>query len=262
MQSPSQLGANEAKEISAGPDGSVATTLLGNGPVRRDSLFYGFRAEEYGEICRSARTKTLAPGETLYRAGDPVRQIFYMVGGLVKVTHLGSHGAEIILRFGAAGDVLGGLELFSTDRHCTSSQAFRQTRTLVWEAPTFTALVQRHPRLLHNVVRAAGRQLFQLGERFFEVATERVSARVARQVIRLIDQMGRPVNGHIEMTISREDVAKMTGTTLFTVSRLFSAWDAEGLIKTRRRGLTVCDIESLRAKSQEAAVSSQAFGLE
>ena len=237
MHSPSIAGGNDVvKETCFGTDGSPANTPFGLGSLRRDSLFYGFQADEYCELCRSARTKTLAPGETLYRAGDPVRQIFYVVGGLVKITHLGSHGTEIILRFGAAGDVLGGLELFSTDDHCTSSQAFRQTRTLVWEASVFSALVHRHPRLLHNVVRAAGRQLFQLGERFFEVSTERVSARVARQVLRLMEQMGRPVNGNIEMTISREDVAKMTGTTLFTVSRLFSAWDAEGLIKTRRRG--------------------------
>jgi hypothetical protein len=33
---------------------------------------------------------------------------------------------------------------------------------------------------------------------------------------------------------------------LFTVSRLFSAWAAQGLVKTRREGLTIVDVNSLR----------------
>ena len=46
--------------------------------------------------------------------------------------------------------------------------------------------------------------------------------------------MGRPVNGAIEVGLSREEVAQMTGTTLFTVSRLFSAWEARGIVAPRR----------------------------
>ena len=63
-----------------------------------------------------------------------------------------------------------------------------------------------------------------LQERFKELASERVGPRVARQLVRLMESMGRQVEGGIEIDISREELAQMTGTTLFTVSRLFSAW--------------------------------------
>ena len=42
----------------------------------------------------------------------------------------------------------------------------------------------------------------------------------------------------------------MTGTTLFTVSRLLSAWEARGMVSARRESVTICDIESLRAISE------------
>ena len=92
--------------------------------------------------------------------------------------------------------------------------------------------------------------MLELEERFREVATERVAPRVARQAVRLLEKIGRCVNGKIEITLSREELAQMTGTTLFTVSRLLSAWEAQGMVNPRREVVTICDLSSLRAVSE------------
>jgi CRP-like cAMP-binding protein len=78
-----------------------------------------------------------------------------------------------------------------------------------------------------------------------------VGSRVARQLVRLQEQIGRPANGSVEIGLSREDLAQMTGTTLFTVSRLLSAWEARGLVHARRESVTICETESLRKISGE-----------
>jgi hypothetical protein len=66
-------------------------------------------------------------------------------------------------------------------------------------------------------------------------------------VVRLIEQIGKPVDGVIEIGLSREELAQMTGTTLFTVSRLLSAWEARGMVRPRREAVAICDVQSLRA---------------
>jgi CRP-like cAMP-binding protein len=95
--------------------------------------------------------------------------------------------------------------------------------------------------------RILGRDLLELEERFHEVSTERVASRVARQLVRLGEQIGRQVDGAVEIGLSREEVAQMTGTTLFTVSRLLSGWEARGMVKPRREAVAICDVRSLRA---------------
>jgi CRP-like cAMP-binding protein len=98
------------------------------------------------------------------------------------------------------------------------------------------------------MVRILGDDLLELEARFREVATERVGPRVARQLVRLLEQIGRQAsNGEMEVCLSREDLAQMTGTTLFTVSRLLSAWEARGMVKPRREAVGICDVQSLRA---------------
>ena len=117
----------------------------------------------------------------------------------------------------------------------------------IWEAPTFDALVKRFPVLRQNMVHVLGEDLRELQERFREVATERVAPRVARQLLRLLEKMGRTVNGLVEVGLSREELAQMTGTTLFTVSRLLSAWEADGIVRPRREAVAICDEQALRA---------------
>jgi CRP/FNR family transcriptional regulator, nitrogen oxide reductase regulator len=123
---------------------------------------------------------------------------------------------------------------------------------LVWEARLFKSLVESFPIVHQNMIRVAGEHLQELEKRFRELATERVAPRLARQLVRLQEQIGQHVNDSIEIGLSREGLAQMTGTTLFTVSRVLGVWEARGLVNPGYESVTVCDLESLRKISSES----------
>lgn len=205
---------------------------------------------DYLSISAAARVKEFERGEVLYFAGDSVQRVLLMTAGFVKITQVGNGGAEVILKFCGPGDVLGVMGHVSGVNHRTTARAFRQCQALVWDAAAFQSLVARFPVLHENMVRILGYDLLELETRFSEVATEKVGPRVARQLVRLLAQIGRAVNGEVEVCLSREDLAQMTGTTLFTVSRLLSAWEVRGMVRPRREAVMICDVESLREMSQ------------
>jgi CRP-like cAMP-binding protein len=223
----------------------------GKGQVESCPLFSGIVTNEQAGISAGARIREFTRGEMLYIAGDTVQQVLLLTAGSVKVTQLGMGGAEVIIRLVTPGDVLGAVGLFSTGRHCTTAQAFRLCRALVWDALAFRAMVERFPIVHQNLVRIIGEDLLELEERFREVATERVAPRVARQLVRLQEQIGQPVEGAVEICLSREELAQMTGTTLFTVSRLLSTWESCGIVRPRREAVAICDLRSLRAIAEE-----------
>jgi CRP/FNR family transcriptional regulator, nitrogen oxide reductase regulator len=223
--------------------------------LARSPLFSGILPDDYTKILTAARVKEFTRGENLYMEGDSVQQVLILTSGFAKITQLGLSGAEVLLKFSVPGDVLGAVGLFSTGRHCTTAQAFRLCHALVWDAPAFKAVVECFPVLHQNMVRILVGYLLELEERFREVSTEKVGSRVARQVVRLLETIGRPVDGAVEIVLSREELAQMTGTTLFTVSRLLSAWKLRGLVRTRRQEvMTICDVASLRAIYDEELV--------
>ena len=68
---------------------------------------------------------------------------------------------------------------------------------------------------------------------------------MSRQVLRLVEQVGIRLNGTVEISITREELAQLIGTSLFTVSRLLSEWDRKRIVTTRREGFSVNNLKAL-----------------
>lgn len=213
-------------------------------------LFTGISAVDLARITARAQVKEFARGQLLHIEGDTVKHVLLITSGLLKITKSGMTGTEVILRLGAPGDVIGLSGLVSNGKHCNSVQAFRRGQLMLWEADIFKSLLERFPVLHRNMVQILSDCLWELEARFFEVATGRVSPRVAFQLLRLVKQIGKPTAGGIEVSLSREELAQMTGTTMFGVSRLVSAWEALGIVKALREAVLVCDIDLLRTISE------------
>ena len=58
---------------------------------------------------------------------------------------------------------------------------------------------------------------------------------------RLARKTGKRVEGGVllDLPLSREDLAAMTGTTLFTVSRLLAEWERGGLVEVGRERVVI-----------------------
>jgi CRP/FNR family transcriptional regulator, nitrogen oxide reductase regulator len=232
-------------------DGAKNDNRHGWAAIESAPLFTGVLPEDFRRISGAARLKRFTRGEMLYMAGDTVKQVLLLISGSVKITQQGSKGLEVILRLGVPGDIVDAVSLFSSGKHCTTAQAIRGCVALVWDAGIFKALAESIPVLHRNVIRFAYGHLRELEERFFELATERVAPRVARQLIRLQEQASSPEKGEVEIGLSREGLAQMTGTTLYTVSRLLSAWEAHGLVDSRRESVMIRNAPSLRKIFEE-----------
>ena len=120
-----------------------------------------------------------------------------------------------------------------------------ECRSLVWEQSKHEALLAQYPQMRRNINQILTKRLDELQERFREVATEKVALRLALALLRLVKQVGKPVQGGVQVSFSREELAQMTGTTLFTVSRQLSRWAEMGLIEPRREAVVVRDAERL-----------------
>jgi CRP-like cAMP-binding protein len=56
-----------------------------------------------------------------------------------------------------------------------------------------------------------------------------------------VHDAGRRVETGVEIDfpVSRQDIAEMTGTTLFTVSRLLSGWEERGIVQSGRQRIVI-----------------------
>jgi CRP-like cAMP-binding protein len=205
-------------------------------------LFRGLDAEALEVVALDARLVRAAAGRTFFREGEPAK-IFYVVRrGRVKFTKISAEGHEIILRVIGPGEPFGGVAALSEKTtYPVTARAVDPCEAHAWDGPRVTALMHRFPTVAINAARMVADRLHELQRQHHQLMTERVERRIARALLRLAEHAGRRVEGGVEIDfpLSRQDLAQMTGTTLFTVSRTLSGWEEAGLISTGRRRVMI-----------------------
>ncbi|HTC64660.1 MAG TPA: Crp/Fnr family transcriptional regulator [Candidatus Saccharimonadales bacterium] len=224
------------------PSAQLARVAL----VRFFTLFNGIPANDCSQIVTAARERQFSRGEIIHIEGASIRQVVLLTSGSAKMVQCGQNGSAVILRLCGPGEIVGSLGISMQAKYRSTPQALAASSALVWESSIFETLSSRFPSLRLNVSYILYKQLEDMEDRFREISTERVAPRLARQILRLMEQVGIVSNGSVEISITREELAQLIGTSLFTVSRLLSQWDRNGIVTTRREGFTVEDMQALK----------------
>jgi CRP-like cAMP-binding protein len=214
--------------------------------VRQFPLFSDISSAACSEIVSVGREKAFARRQTIFSQGDPIEKVFLLTSGSVKTTQLGQNGSEVILRLCGAGDLIGSCKAHSArPLHRSIAQSLKPSQTLIWDVATFESLCVRYPVLRQNVARILDQQLGELEERYREISTECVPMRLSREISRLANRVGEQVKDAVKINLSREELAQLTGTTLFTVSRLLSQWKEQGIVSPGREIVVIKNAQAL-----------------
>lgn len=212
----------------------------------RDALtaspfFSSLPEETQSAVAATAVPRPMERKRPLFHQGDDAGHLFLVVAGRVKLTQVGSDGQEVIVRFVGPGEILGALALVPGTTYPASGEVVEDGRLLAWPRDVLRRLADEHPRLAVAATAVVGERMQELQHRFRELATQRVAQRLARALLRLARQTGRRTTEGVELDLplSRRDLAEMTGTTLFTVSRLLSAWETAGIVTAGRERVVV-----------------------
>jgi CRP-like cAMP-binding protein len=206
-------------------------------------------AELRRELSAAARSALLAAAvrrragrrTVLFSAGDPAEALLLVESGRVKLVRANAEGQEVIVRFVGPGELLGAVAALSDARYPASAEVVDDAQLLVWSRAALAPILALHPEITTRLLELVTRRMGEVQTQLQELATERVARRVARALLRLAAQLGKKTEDGIllDLPLSRQNLAELTGTTLFTVSRLLSAWEDEGLLEIGRERVTI-----------------------
>ena len=225
------------------------------GLLARVPWFESIGDDALRHVAGEARTRHAGAGTTLFREGEPAGALFVVQSGSVKLTQLTPEGHQVVLRLVGPGDAFGGVAAFGGSTYPATAEAVNDVAVFEWPGAVMAGLMERYPKLAMNALRYVAARLHELQVQYRQLATEKVERRIARALLRLVQQAGRRVEGGvlIDLPLSREDIAQMTGTTLYTVSRLVSRWEGEGILDAGRQQLVIRKPHALMSLADEIA---------
>ena len=216
--------------------------------IRTSPVFAGLPPSAESELAARAVERFFASRQTIFREDDSVRFVDVIATGSVKITQLTAGGSEVILRVERVGYPIDGMGDRSDIVHTTTAYAARDCCILSWSAAEFAGFTDRYPVIHRNAMLVVMHRLKMLQECFCDVSTARAPQRLARVLLRLVEHS--PALQSDTLGLSREELAQMTGTSPFTISRLLSEWAQRQIVYVDRNGVIVENLASLRALSQ------------
>jgi CRP-like cAMP-binding protein len=215
--------------------------------IRSFALFEAIPSEALDEILARAQPRRIAKGSVVFHQGQTADEFYVLVNGKLRVTQISPAGEQLVVRFVTPGEIFGVAMALDRLDYPGSAEAVVECLVLAWPSSYWPDLVAKVPQFALNTLQTVGRRLQEAHTRLREMATQEVERRVAHTLLRLMSQAGRPAGDKvvIDLPVTRQDIAQMTGTTLHSVSRILSSWEKLGLVESGRRKITVIDESGL-----------------
>ncbi|PWK73844.1 Crp/Fnr family transcriptional regulator [Aminobacter sp. AP02] len=206
-------------------------------------VFQGMAPEDLDRVLQQARSLRIAKDQAVFEQEGEAHSFFLLLDGHARVVKTTPDGQQVIVRYISPGELMGIAHALGRSTYPASAVAAVDCVVLAWPGHLWPELAESFPSFGTSTYKTVGARLQETQARVVELATEQVEQRVAHALLRLVKQTGKKTDEGIliDFPISRQDIAEMTGTTLHTVSRLLTAWEEKGLVKSGRQKVTVVE---------------------
>ena len=188
------------------------------------------------------RGRPLKRGEHLYRASDPFESVYAVRSGALKSYSLSEEGEEQVTGFYLPGEIVG-MDGISTAHHMSSVKALETASVCEIPFSKLEQLSQRIPSLQHHFFSLMSREIQADRELHMLLSKKSADDRVAHLLLSISARHQRRglSPSAFRLPMSRYDIANYLGLAVETVSRIFTRFQQNQLIRAEGREVEILD---------------------
>lgn len=217
--------------------------------LRQTVLFADLDEAELTAVAELCRQRTVPKGSIVFYEDDPGTSCYILSEGRIKIVVNSQDGREHILGLLKPVDLFGEMSLLDGQPRSATAIAVEESKVLTIQRDEFLALLKAGPSIALKLLVVLTRRL-RLTDRHVEgLAFLSAPGRVARLLLDLGDELGKPSSGGIlrfETTMTRQEMANLTGTSRETFTRVLMEYQDRGLVDIDRNQFTLRNETKLR----------------
>jgi len=194
------------------------------------------------------RNRPLHRGDLLFQGGDRFRSLYVVKTGSVKTFAHSPEGGEQVLGFHLPGEIIG-LDAIDKNAHVCSAKILETSAVCEVPFNRFEELSLAIPSLQHQMFRLLSKEIAHETEMLLLLGKKSAEDRLACFLVSLSQRFRKrglsPTDFYLSM--SRHEIGNYLGLAVETVSRLFTRFHDEGLLKVDRKHILLTDLDALEA---------------
>ncbi len=190
-------------------------------------------------------------GALLFEEGQPVKGIYFIYEGKAKVHKKWGADKELILRVAGKGAILGHRGLGKSTVYPVSGTALEPVTLCFIDLDFFQATLKVNHDFAYQLMMFFAEELQESEKNMRNLAHMTVKGRVAQALMMLRQKFGATPEGFIDITLSRQDLASLAGTTYETVFRIMNELVQEEIVSISNKNIRITHPEKLLRLTDE-----------
>lgn len=201
------------------------------------ALFESLSPDELNLVVNRASLRHLPKGAFLFRQEEPASEMFLLESGRARLHEITPEGRELLIRFIRPGEVFGDKGAIPGSQYRASALSDTPVRIWAWTTAAMLTLIKELPRLATNLFKIVTQYSHYSRERYLLLATASAEDRIHWAVAELARGFGSPRANATAIVgqAVQQDIADLSVTTIYTVSRVLKTYEQKGIL-TKKRG--------------------------
>jgi CRP/FNR family cyclic AMP-dependent transcriptional regulator len=189
--------------------------------------------------------KEFPEGTTLFREGDPGKEMFVLQSGKVMISKF-VRGAEKVLATLGPGEFFGEMAIISNRPRNANAVVAETARLLVIDSKTFEAMIRGNGEIAVRMIKKLSERLTEADAQIESLMLTDPTTRVVQQLLLLSQAAGAHSDGPIEIEFSLKDEPAKIGVGEPAIRLMLNKLERAGLIEREGARLTIYSRARLR----------------
>jgi len=202
--------------------------------LRQIELFSDLGLEEISAVAQHVALREFQKGEVIFHAEDTNKFMYAVLRGEVKVFQTTEEGKEAILAFHCTGDTFGELSLIDQLANPATVCAMETSIVAIIARHDFMEIIHNNPKVLNKLLLTLTTRLRNAWDQNRMLHFKDATRRIRTLLCNLAETRGQRQHEDVvvDMRLTHQLIADMTGLTSETVTRVLDKWKREGQIDT------------------------------
>ncbi|MGG6314043.1 Crp/Fnr family transcriptional regulator [Paenibacillus macerans] len=218
--------------------------------LRSIPLFHELSGEEAGRVRELIVPRLLPRRTVVFREGDEVEAVYFVVNGLIKTSRTDERGNEQIFSFLKKGDMFPLTGRFDGEASPVTAVTVVETSLLAIPLRSFEHLLASSPGLAFKMMGLMSGKIRELQSKLQNFNQRSVEDRGISLLLQLAEHFGVEREGEVlvPIPVTHQELASTIGFTRESVSRLLTSLRKEGIVQVNRKGFVVKNPLALKEK--------------
>lgn len=200
--------------------------------LKKIQLFASLTDEELRRISDILVVRRFKKNEIILQEEDTNEYMYVILNGKVKVVQTTEDGKEILLALHQSGDFFGEMSLIDGKTSPANVIATEDSTAAIISKKDFNSLIRNQKKVLDNLLLILCSRHRESWDKIQMLNYKNASHRIKLLFFMLSDKYGeKTAEGvTINMKLTHQEIAEMTGMTRETVTRVIDRWQREGEI--------------------------------